>query len=203
MGETVRFPDMVKSVLGKDEYGKVYEIMDVPPLDFDCGDLCGRICCQEYRPGVGMYLLPGEERMFTGSEPWLRWSFRRAEDQDFPTEWKGHVAFVECNSRCPREKRPVQCRTFPLMPYIDSYGVLTVRLDVLNGPFLCPLVRYPKRYPLRDEFSDRVLEGWKLLIADPLIRSDVEYQSRKLDRDLRSPWRKLLRPYSRDGNPGE
>lgn len=186
-------PNMVKSILTQDDYRRVYEILDTPPLDFDCGDLCGRQCCQEYQPGVGMYLLPGEEKLFTGQEPWLKWSFKRAEDQDFPSRWKGYVAFVECNSSCPRDKRPIQCRTFPLMPYIDAHGNLTVRLDYLNGPFLCPLVRHPRRYPLRSEFRQRVLEAWKLLIVDPVIRSDVEWQSRNLDRDLHSPWRRLLK----------
>ena len=185
--------DMVKSVLTAEDFRRVYEILDTPPLDFDCGTICGKLCCQEYQPGVGMYLLPGEERLFTGREAWLKWSFKRAEEQDFPPDWKGYVAFVECNSICDRGRRPVQCRTFPLMPYLDKDGKLSVRLDVLNGPLLCPLVRYPRKYRLRAEFRRRTLEAWKLLITDPLIRSDVEWQSRILDEDLRSPWRKLLR----------
>ncbi|HHY34823.1 MAG TPA: hypothetical protein GX510_04200 [Firmicutes bacterium] len=193
MSETeLSHPNMIKSIFSDDDYRYVYSLLDTSPLEFDCGDLCGKRCCQEYQPGVGMYLLPGEEKLFTGQEPWLKWSLKRAEDQDFPPDWKGYVAFVECNSNCPREKRPVQCRTFPLMPYIDLRGNLTVRLDVLNGPFLCPLVRYPRKYPLRDEFRQRVLEAWRILVTDPLIRSDVLWQSRNLDRDIRSPWRKLF-----------
>jgi len=78
------------------------------------------------------------------------------------------------------------------MPYLDPEGNLEVRLDTLTGSLLCPMVRYPESYPLRKEFMDAVLSAWRILIKDPLIRADVLWQSRKLDQDNLSPWRKLL-----------
>jgi len=183
---------LVAGVLTKEDYRKVYALMDVAPYQSDCGDLCGKKCCQEYQPGVGMYLLPGEESMFTGKEPWLSWTYVKASRHDFPTSWKGFVPFIKCNGTCPRESRPIQCRTFPLMPYIDLDGNLSVRLDELSGSLLCPLIRYKDKYPLREEVRQKILEGWKTLIKDPLIRDDVILQSRRLDDDLSSPWRKLL-----------
>ena len=166
---------MVRSTLTPEDFAKVYKLLDLPALDCDCGSLCERICCQEYEPGVGMYLLPGEDCMFDGNEP-----------------WDGMVHFVMCRGTCPRERRPLQCRTFPLMPYIDEDGNLDVRLDTLTGSLLCPLVRYPESHPLRPEFVDAVLSAWRILTKDPLIRADVLWQSRKLDQDSLSPWRKLL-----------
>jgi len=183
---------LVKSSLRKEDFQKAYSLLDYPPLDFDCGKLCGKLCCQEYEPGVGMYLLPGEECMFTGTEPWLKWQYQPAEDYDFPPEWNGMVAFVTCQGTCPREKRPIQCRTFPLMPYMDPQGTLTVRIDQLSGAFICPLVRYPEKYPLKPEFYKRVLAAWQILTRDPLIRADVAWQSRKLDQDIKASWRKLV-----------
>lgn len=187
---------LVKSSLGRAEFERAYQLLDVPPFEGDCGRLCGKICCQEYERGVGMYLLPGEECMFTGDEPWLRWKLHSAENRDFPGSWKGFVAFAECDGWCPRECRPIQCRTFPLMPYIPRDGGiqdLKVVLDEVAGILICPLVRNPERHPLREEFRSRALEAWKVLANDPLIRDDILLQSRRFDEEQGSSWRKLFR----------
>ena len=182
----------MRSILTKEDFETVYRLLDVPPLETDCGELCGRICCQEYEPGVGMYLLPGEEVMFTGREPWLRWEYKRAKHHGFPPEWKGLVRFAMCQGTCPRERRPIQCRTFPLMPYLDSSGRLEMKLDSLSGCLICPLVREPERHVLRQEFVENALQAWSILIKDPLIRAYVAHESRELDEDACAPWRKLL-----------
>ncbi len=184
---------LVKSTLRKEDFERVYWLLDVPATDSDCGDLCGRRCCQEYEPGVGMYLLPGEEVMFSGREPWLKWSYKSAKHHDFPKSWKGIVPFAMCNGTCPRERRPIQCRTFPLMPYLSPSGEFSVKLDRLTGSLVCPLVRNPAKHPLSIQFVERALEAWSILIRDPLVRDDVEQQSRKLDIDESAPWRGLLR----------
>jgi hypothetical protein len=183
---------LVPSTLTKKDFEDAYALMDTPALDGNCGDLCGRLCCQEYEPGVGIYLLPGEECMFTGSEDWLRWTYKDARQHGFPPEWQGMVQFVMCKATCPRDRRPIQCRTFPLMPYLDDLGELTVRIDTLTGSLVCPIVRNPDTYQLRSDFRERVLEAWRILAKDPLIRLDIHLQSRRLDLDESSPWRKLL-----------
>ena len=70
--------NLVPSTLSKQDFEIVYKLLDVTPLQFDCGLLCASLCCQEYEPGVGMFLLPGEEQMFTMEEPWLKWHFVNA-----------------------------------------------------------------------------------------------------------------------------
>ena len=140
-----------------------------------------------------MYLLPGEECMFTGDEDWLTWKFRLARNHDFPPEWKGYVQFVICDATCPRERRPIQCRSFPLAPYLDEEGNLGVTLDTLTGSLICPLVRSPEKHELSAKFVESVLEAWRILIKDPLIRVDVFRQSRRLDEDREAPWRALLK----------
>lgn len=188
------FPEtLVPSVLCREDFDEVYSLLDVHPLNFDCGILCGSLCCQEYEPGVGMYLLPGEQQMFTGKEAWLNWRFVKAKDHDFPPDWKGEVPFVTCNATCPRDKRPIQCRTFPLMPYLTPGGELLVKLDTLSGILLCPVVKEPDKYPLRPEFYAAALSAWRILIKDPLIRSDVWQLSREVDQDDTAVWRNLLK----------
>lgn len=185
---------LVKGVLQKPDFEEVYRLLDTPATEGDCGRLCGSMCCQEYEPGVGMYLLPGEECMFTGREPWLTWKYHVAKKHDFPPEWNGLVPFVLCRGTCPRDRRPIQCRTFPLMPYLDESGEnLTMRLDSLTGSLICPLVREPEKHVIRPEFRERALEAWRILLKDPLIRLDVAAESRRLDEDQGSAWRKLLR----------
>jgi hypothetical protein len=183
---------LLRSALTREDFEKVYFLLSGPALHGDCGELCGRMCCQEYEPGVGMYLIPGEECMFTGKEPWLKWRYQWAKNHDFPPEWDGLVQFVVCKGICPRERRPVQCRTFPLMPYLDTSGNLDARLDALTGSLICPLVRSSNKHSLRPEFVENVLEAWKILLKDPLVRADVAQQSRKLDQDEGAPWRRLL-----------
>ncbi len=183
---------LVKSLLTKQDFERVYALLEGPALEGDCGDLCNRKCCQEYEPGVGMYLIPGEECMFSGNEPWLTWRYQWAKHHDFPPEWKGLVQFVMCRGTCPRDKRPIQCRSFPLMPYLDESGKLDVRLDRLSGSLICPIVRYPEKHRLRPEFVENALEAWKILVKDPLVRADVAHQSRQLDQDKDAAWRRLL-----------
>ncbi|HHT84750.1 MAG: hypothetical protein ACOX34_00700 [Bacillota bacterium] len=184
--------NLVPSTLSKQEFEKVYSLLDVSPLEFDCGMLCASLCCCEYEPGVGMYLLPGEEQMFTMEEPWLTWAFVKASEHSFPPDWKGDVAFVKCNATCPRDKRPVQCRAFPLMPYLTHEGELQVKLDTLSGILICPMIKQADTYPVRPEFYTAVRSAWNILIKDPLIRSDVWHQSRQLDEEESSVWRGLL-----------
>ncbi len=183
---------LVKSTLQKQDFERVYSLLDTPAMEGNCGDLCGAKCCQEYEPGVGMYLIPGEECMLEGTEDWLTWKYHLAKDHDFPPEWKGQVQFVMCNAICPRDRRPIQCRTFPLAPYLDEDGVLDMKLDTLTGSLICPLVRHPDKHALRPEFVKRAKEAWQVLLKDPLVRADVFLQSRRMDEDADSPWRRLL-----------
>ena len=75
---------------------------------------------------MGIYLLPGEEAVFEDGRDWLEWSTQNAEECGFPESWEGPVFFIKCKTPpyCVRDKRPIQCRTFPLMPYLTEDGEL-------------------------------------------------------------------------------
>jgi hypothetical protein len=178
--------------LQKEDFQKAYSILDASPLEFDCGILCDSFCCKEFEPGVGIYLLPGEEQMFTQEETWLTWMYPKARYSGFPSSWKGRLAFVMCNGQCPREKRPIQCRTFPLMPYLNPDKELETRLDLLSGILICPVLRNPEKFALNPQFTQAVERGWSLLLKDPLIWDVVWQRSRELDEQTDSPWLKLF-----------
>ena len=53
-------------------YRYLYRLLDLetPLKARDCGKLCNGACCEESDEGEGMYLFPGEEKLFSGKESW-------------------------------------------------------------------------------------------------------------------------------------
>lgn len=157
----------------------MYRLLDrVSPLSDDCGKLCGACCCTAEGAGdMGMYLLPGEEKIHEPGEDWLIWQKERAEDYDFPDSWHGPVYFVRCKTPpvCPREKRPLQCRTFPLTPHLYADETLELLYNDLDLPYRCPLIE--QEIPLDERFVRATYTVWKHLIRDPLIRDLVRKDS--------------------------
>lgn len=173
------------------DWDRVYKLLnDVTPLPADCGRLCGAVCCSEWEKGVGMYLLPGEEIMFSGAEEWLTWEEHATGEYEFCPSWRGTFYFVRCNGSCPREKRPFACRIFPLSPYLSPEGGFELRLEEAAA-LLCPLVKADDIKLLDRRFLARARLAWEVLLQDPLIRDDVEWESRRLDELEGEPWKKL------------
>lgn len=166
----------MKPRLAKETYAKIYRLLEkVTPLQSDCGELCHELCCQSDGEDMGIYLLPGEEQLFDRTEDWLVWEEHQAEDYDFPPSWEGTIYYVRCIKACPREKRPIQCRTFPLAPHLTEKGTLVLIRETLQLPYQCPLLA--KKIPLETAFVTSLFQAWTELIKDPLIFDLVEYDS--------------------------
>jgi len=118
---------------------------------------------------MGIYLLPGEEKIFSRKESWLTWEIENAEDYEFPDSWHGKVYFVRCKgpANCDRKMRPLQCRFFPLTPHISADGSLSLILYPAALPYRCPLVQ--SKTDLEPAFAKAVFTVWRRLIQDPLI----------------------------------
>ena len=177
----------MKSTISKTTYKAIYSLLDrVSPVDFDCGILCGAACCLcDYAPEdieynaagdqnaneyMGLMLLPGEDKVFDKSDDeWIEWGFLLAEEYDYPDSWHGRVPFIQCRTAplCKREKRPIQCRTFPLSPHIDDDGVLHMILCADELPYECPLITDFVR--LNDDFIKATYTCWKHLLRDQKI----------------------------------
>ena len=184
----------MKSTISKRSFQAIYRFLDkFNPIQGDCGALCGAACClcstdagpdtpasptdENADHSMGLYLLPGEEQLFDGTEDWINWGSLQAEDYEFPESWEGRVPFFQCTTAplCPREKRPLQCRTFPLAPHLDEDGILYVIYHADPLPYRCPLIE--DRIPLNPDFVRATWTCWAHLIADPLIRDLVELDS--------------------------
>jgi hypothetical protein len=168
----------MKSTIRKNTYKAIYRLLDrVTPLQTDCGLLCDAACCKSTEADMGIYLFPGEEKLFTRKEDWLKWESEHAEDYDFPDSWHGRIYFVRCTSapNCPREKRPLQCRFFPLAPHLTKDGHLILIHFVSDLPYSCPLIS--NKTDLDPAFVQAVYTVWKRLIQDPLIYDLIQYDS--------------------------
>jgi hypothetical protein len=174
----------MNSTITKRTYKAIYRLLDrVSPIDLDCGALCGSVCCT-YDSGkgkdgfsMGIYLLPGEEQLFTKTEDWLEWSYSKVNGSDFPDSWHGIVYFIRCKTPplCKRYLRPMQCRTFPLAPHITDEGELKMILYPSKLPYKCPLIH--SNIILDDRFVRATQTAWKHLIRDEYIYDLVKYDS--------------------------
>ena len=172
----------MKSTLRKSTYKAIYRLFDrVSPIPSDCGILCDAACCTGDTSAegqeMGIYLLPGEEKLFTRKEDWLAFTVEDAQDYDFPESWSGKVYFVGCKNPpfCPREQRPLQCRFFPILPHIDEDGALVLILNDVELPYACPLIEDDIQLDMR--FLKANYTVWKHLMRDPLIYDLVEWDS--------------------------
>lgn len=170
-------------------WSRLYGILeDITPLSGDCGGLCGKKCCSlKEEVGRGVLLFPGEEAMFTGEAAWC------AVEEFSPgaENFTGGSYILNCRGTCPREKRPLACRLFPMVPYLGRQGGLEIIADP-DALFICPLVRLNETGALEAQFLEGVRRVWLDLLGNSALGDVVRRYSARLDREREEPWRKLL-----------
>lgn len=160
-------------------------LADATPLSFDCGTLCGHKCCTDFAPTEGVYLIPGELPLFDGTEDFPTWQFHRTDEYEFAPSWTAkhdHVVFMQCKKVCAesREKRPFECRTYPLLPYLNAGGQLEMRYSFL-AEGICPL---PERYTIEElqpEFVAAAHAAWSVLMQDEEMLDHIRWVSEQYD----------------------
>jgi Fe-S-cluster containining protein len=136
------------------------------PILADCGQLCGKRCCQG-GDGDGMILFPGEE-------PLGSLAVTDADMGGYP------VRFAVCPGRCRRENRPLSCRIFPFAPYLDSSGEVTVIADP-RAESICPLVSEAALTMIDPRFPRAVQDVFIRLLGIGGMRPMLEAYSKMLD----------------------
>ena len=77
---------------------------------------------------------------------------------------------------CDRSTRPIQCRTFPLQPRLNTDGELEMIIcDTAELPYECPLIR--DGIGLLDDFVRVTRRAWEMLMEDEAIRDLVKMDS--------------------------
>ena len=170
---------MIKGTTRARTYRAIYRLLDrVSPVPFDCGMICGAACCTAIDDDdMGIYLLPGEEKIHDRHADWLTWHTQDTEEYDFPESWHGKVYWVRCKEppHCPRAMRPIQCRSFPLSPHLSPDGELHLVWNDSDLPYCCPMI--DDETELEPDFIKATLTVWKHLIRDPLICDLVRMES--------------------------
>lgn len=113
-------------------YKSIYDFYgDTTPLCVDCGKLCGGACCEsDDNIEAGMYLFPGEEKLFIDNPDF------KIIDSEFLYGSK-RAKILICKGVCERHLRPLSCRIFPIIPYIKSDNFSLI-FDP-RAKSLCPL----------------------------------------------------------------
>lgn len=167
------------------DYKYLYSITcDITPLNSDCGLLCGSVCCSpDAKNSLGVHLFPGEECRFDGNEDWLTWDYLDPVKHGFPDSWDETVYFLKCSAPCPRDKRPLACRFFPLAPHILTDGTLLITYETIKLPYSCPLIT--KKFTLRKDFIETVARAWLIMLRDPRIYDLAREDSREREKEAR------------------
>ena len=120
----------MKSTLSERSFQAIYRFLDnFSPIDRDCGALCGAACClcstdptdttphaesdENADYSMGLYLMPGEEQMYTFDEDWISWGWLQAEDYDFPDSWHGRVPSFSAPRRLIVPAKKGRCNAGP------------------------------------------------------------------------------------------
>ena len=163
------------------DYKAIYEMLDtVSPVEGDCGRLCGSICCREdpsSREKLYIYLLPGEKEYLKEAGCPLKIEKESIKEHYLPKSWGEYVYLADCAGpqECPRQLRPIQCRTFPLAPHFAKKGKLRLIYCDESLPYECPLIA--GKMQLSDDFVRTTYKAWELLIEDERIRDLVKLDS--------------------------
>lgn len=159
-------------------YLQLYRLFDkVTPIAADCGRLCGARCCRGN--DCGMYLFPGEERVFRLLSP--EWA--SLEKSDFSYEIDGKekkVPILFCNGSCDRYQRPLACRIFPLTPYINGDKKVEIIIDP-RARSMCPLAKTLEISDFDRRFVKNVKKAFALLTKNREITEYLKRYSEYID----------------------
>jgi Fe-S-cluster containining protein len=148
-------------------YKSIYAFYaDTTPLTVDCGKLCGGACCEsDDNEETGMYLFPGEEKLFINNPDF------KIIDSEF-SYGDEFAKILICKGVCKREIRPLSCRIFPIIPYLKGDD-FTLIFDP-RAKSVCPLVELSDINELDEVFIKKTKKVIKLLMKFKKTRAFLE-----------------------------
>ena len=146
---------------------------DVTPLKYDCGTLCGGLCCRdngEDGETLGMWLLPYEKELLTAlteNDEITEYTFGKAEDG---------TETVFCKGICDRRFRPFACRIYPYYPKIKKCEDGRTKIEIRKDPrarFSCPMAMKDSYLRPSIEFVSAVKSAVRELMKDEDLSKDL------------------------------
>ena len=122
------------------------------------------------------YIRENKELMYEDSDDFNLY-YIPSDALEFPHTWDDDVFMVECVNppHCNRCIRPIQCRTFPLIPHLSRDDTFHLILDRSEFPYCCPIV--DENMKLNADFIKVTFKVWKILIEDPIVYDLIKYDS--------------------------
>lgn len=143
------------------------------PLLVDCGKLCNGACCEsDDNEETGMYLFPGEEKLF----------YSNPDFKIIPSEFEyggKYANILICKGHCNRKLRPLSCRIFPVIPYIKNNN--TKLIFDPRAKSVCPLTELTDFSQLDREFIRKTENVVRLLMKFSETRIFLESLTDILD----------------------
>ena len=168
-------------------YQKAWKhLNNIGPIESDCGTLCNHACCKGTADD-GMLLFPGEEEMYSGGGDWYT-----IRDSNILLPKGTAIKLFVCNGRCKRDMRPLSCRIFPIVPYIDDFDYLEFIPD-LRGVAVCPLLYRSDAYEISLIFIDALYSAFSTLIEDERVLEFIEILSKQHD-EIAEDFQQFLGP---------
>lgn len=162
------------------------------PLGYrDCGRSCGHICCTDYEEDVGMYLFPGEEALYREPDDWYHIEPSTCEAEGLYPYDDTPIHVCICDGHCPRHKRPLACRLFPLTPILRPDGVFSLGYPLGAYP-ICPLAR-SKPGTLNRGFRLAVRRVYREILTDPILFDRYLNETRRLREETGDEWFVMMR----------
>lgn len=162
----------MKGIAITELYKQIYKRFDfLTPVPYDCGALCGKLCCRGDEES-GMYLFPGEEKMFAGNPNFS------VMPTDF-TYGEKRAKLLVCNGPCERTDRPLSCRIFPLIPLYRK----GCTLEIIHDPRgrICPLTHPEAADCIEPDFIREVEYAFRVLVKIPEVAEFLDALSYVLE----------------------
>lgn len=137
-------------------------LKDATPMPFDCGQLCGGLCCKG-SASDGMLLFPDEEYLYINNS-----------DFSIISTADGNIKLLTCKGYCDRDTRPLSCMLYPVFPQIsEADDRVEIRLiPDIRGSLSCPLIC--SDYYISRTFERAVRRAARCLITSPEHREFID-----------------------------
>lgn len=178
---------------------ELYKLLDVPMIDFDCGDMCkedndGIPQCCDIEMTVPLLYLDEISYLNKNKIFWNKLKIETRVDKELAEGLDENDVLCICPSpsECERDRRAFVCRTFPFEPYLDDDGNLLGIVYQYSRADRCPLVNKPRSAYNNQYVKNSILFWEEIFKILPMEKDLFMEESKKLRNKFNKNNRKIL-----------